>query len=93
MKKISISLTVTKKEAVDYFVKSTVSCDDVNVWLEHSKKDYTMRKLQLLKELVHNSGIDSKNSDFPKFLNPVYFDNIAHEVEKQVIELIIGSED
>ena len=87
MKKICINIPETKKEAIDLRVKTTVSNDDIDSWLAHSKKDHTLKRLKLFQELIVESGTAVN------FISAAEYDEVAHQVEKQVLELILGFEE
>ena len=87
MKKICINVPETKKEAIDLLVKTTVSNDDIDSWLAHSKKDYTLKRLKLFQEFI------AESETAVNFISPAEFDEVALQVEKQVLELILGFEE
>lgn len=87
MKKICIDIPETRKEAIDLLVKASVSDDDIDNWLIRSKKEHTLSKLKMFQGLVNDYG------SHVHFVSPAEFDEIAHDVEKQVIELIVGFEE
>ena len=87
MRKITLDIPESKQEAIDYFVKQSVVSDDIDDWLKASKKDKTLNRLRIYNALLmmtqQTAGFNLKASDF---------DEIAVEVEKQVLDLILGSE-
>ena len=86
MKKIFINLPETKKEAIEMFVKSSVSSEDIDRWLIYSKKENILNKLEILNELAIENNLHLANLKKTDYLE------IASQVEHQVAELIVGFE-
>lgn len=86
MKKICIDIPETKEEAIALMVKAAVSSEDIDTWLVKSKKAIIISKLERLQTIVSESDRQIN------FISRSEFNDIAKQVEKQVIDLIVGFE-
>ena len=87
MKKIVIEIPETQKEAISHLVKNAVSCDDIDLWMVRSKKDYIKNKLAFYQTLASDAGMTLT------YVHDASVEEICLQVEKQVLDLILGFEE